>query len=631
MLQKIRDRLTGWIALAILGLIGVTFVFVGGANFAFTGNNYAAKVDGVDIGIGQFQAAYRQQLQENPQIASMSSENRLLIRTRILEQLIQQQVIDNYLDDAGIQISDEQVAELIQQVPDFQVDGKFDRDTYRSILTANGYDPALFEEAQRTTLRRSQLQRAIRVSSVVAPSDYRRFLNLAYEQRVVSTATIDVAAVEDLIEVTEEMIVAYYDDNPLLFQLEETADVEYVVVSRSDVAADVTVTEEQIRDYYDQNRDRYLQDEQRQARHILIPFESDEEAAEAAANDLLARINTGESFEELAMSQSKDGATAPQGGDMGLVTRTQLDGDLGDAIFSMVEGELRGPVKSAFGFHIIRLDKIDERGPLPLEQIRPALVTELQEEGALDLYAALESRMNNALFDANEIQAVGDAVSKDVVRIDGFSRAGAEPFAGNQVAIDAIFDPSVLSGEQMSELIEVDANRTAVFSVVQHNPATRQPLADVRDQIRESLRQSRGEELMAARAKAMLDALDAGEEFAAAAESVGAAASVPTIMTRNADDADPYVAVAVFTALKPTETKPTRGSTPNGNGGYTVYSIDAVVAGRPESIPLADRDAGRNALVDQYGVGDFVGFVHALRAEADIVINQDMLAAEDLL
>ncbi len=89
--------------------------------------------------------------------------------------------------------------------------------------------------------------------------------------------------------------------------------------------------------------------------------------------------------------------------------------------------------------------------------------------------------------------------------------------------------------------------------------------------------------------------------------------------------------MAVFTAAKPSADQPTLGSTRNGIGGYTVYRIDAVVPGRPQSIPLEDRDVGRVELVDRYGVGDFVGFVQSLRADADVVINDDLLAADDLL
>ena len=628
MLQNIRDHLTGKIALIVLGVIALSFVFVGGASFTTIGSNYVAKVDGVDIGIQQFEMAYRDQLQENPQFAALPEEYRLQLRTNILDQLVQQTVIDNYLDEAGFKISDEQLTDIVHQFPEFQLDGRFDRETYESVLESAGFTAAGWEASQKLAMRRSQLQRAIRGSSVVPPSNYRRFLNLAFENRVITTATIQPASVADEINVTDEMITAYYDENPALYNLPETADIEYVEIARGAVAADVDVTEQELLEYYDLNKDRYLQDEQRQARHILILFDDDEAGAEAVANEVLTRVRSGESFEELARQYSKDSSSSANGGDLGSLTQDQLPDALGGAVFSMLAGEIQGPVKGDFGFHVVRLDTIFESGPLPFDQVRASLLTELQVEEADGLFLALERKLSDAHFDATDIQTLADAIGGEVQSVAGFARNSVAPFASNQTAVDAVFDERVLSGAQMTEVVEIDIDRTVVISVSKHNEATRQPLEEVRVQIAGELRRNQSEELMARRAQQMLDAVDAGADFAAAAATIGAEALPSSIITRNAEDADQFLSVAIFTAMKPAQGKPTLGSTRNGEGGYTVYSLDAVIPGRPESIPLADRDAGRNQLVDQYGIGDFVGFVQALRANAEVIINEDALAAQ---
>jgi peptidyl-prolyl cis-trans isomerase D len=143
MLQNIRDNLTGKTALIVLAVIALSFVFVGGASFTTLGSNYAAKVDGVDIGIAQFESVYREQLQANPQLATLPPESRKLYRTNILEQLIQQRVVDNYINEAGFEVSDEQLTKVVHRIPDFQVDGRFDRDTYESVLALNPRDSKL--------------------------------------------------------------------------------------------------------------------------------------------------------------------------------------------------------------------------------------------------------------------------------------------------------------------------------------------------------------------------------------------------------------------------------------------------------------------------------------------------------
>ncbi len=630
MLTKIREKFTGGIAIAILITIGLSFAFVGGSRIGFSGQNYAAKVDGVDISIGRFEAVYREQLQGNPQLATLSPEFRLRLRTNLLEQLIQQLVIDNYLDEAGFRVSDEDVTRLIQRVPEFKVDGKFDIETYRNLLSLSNYEPAQFERVQRQTLRRAQLQRAIRETSIVTPAGYRRFLNLGFEQRIVTTASITAESVANEVVVTDEMITAYYDDNPALYQVPETADIEYVEIRRDEVARSVSITEQQLQEFYEFNSDRYLQDEQRRARHILILFDNDEAGAEIVANEMLTRVRAGESFEELARQYSKDGGTAAQGGDLGTLTRTQMPDELGDEIFSMGNGDIAGPLKSDFGFHIVRLDEILERGPMPFEQIRASLLTELQDQEANGLYRDLERKLSDALFDAADIQGLAAAIDGHVNTVSAYSRSGGEPFGDSEVAADAIFAADVLSGTQLSELTELDANRTVVFSVTQHNPSARQPLNDVREQVSAALTSSQTEDLMAAKTQQMLDALAAGDDFATAAETIAAPVAAANVMTRNAEGLDQYVAVAVFTAVKPIQDEATIGSTRNSAGGYTVFSLDAVIPGRPEAIPLADRDAGKVQLVDRYGLGDFFAFVQALRANAEVIISDDVLAAQDV-
>ena len=631
MLQNIREKFTGWVAITILAVIGVTFVFVGGANFVFIGNNYAAKVDDIDIGIGQFESAYQEQVQQNPQLAQMGAEIRAQVRAGVLEQLIQQRVIDNYIDEAGYRVSDEQLTRLIQATPEFQVDGKFNMNVYLDLLAANGYEPTAFERAQRVTLRRSQLQFGIRASAIMSPAAFRRYLNLAGEQRIVRLATIDPESVAAEITVTDEMIAAFYDENPTMFQLPESVDIEYIEIQRSQVAQGVSVSEEDLLDYYEFNKDRYEQDEQRQSRHILILAEDDEDAAEATANELLARINAGESFEDLARENSADSFTAERGGDLGALTRSQMPEGLDSAVFTMSEGEVGGPIKTDFGFHLVRLDSIIEPGPLPLDQVRGELTTELQDQQAERLFLDLERKLSDALFDATDINALSAAVDIEVQEIAGFTRQSSEPFGGELKVVDAVFDEMILSGEQLSEIIEIDSNRSAVFAVTSHHPATRQPLDDVREQVRASLESQQAEGVMAAKADEMIAALNDGVEFTAAAEAIGATAEEPTIMSRGDQEADQFISVAVFTALKPAQDAPTTGSTRNGIGGYTVYSLEAVVPGSPEGVPVEQRDAGKMQLTDQTGMGDFVAFVQALREDAEVIINDDVLAAQDLL
>ena len=195
MLQNIRENLTGKMALAILAVIALSFVFVGGASFTQIGQSYAAKVDGELISIAGFENAFRIQVEQNPQLATVSDDVRNLLRRNILEQLIQQRVIDNHLNDAGYRVSISELSARVHAEEIFKVDGVFDQETYENWVTLRGQSVAEFEREMMRELRRDQLHRAIRGSSIVSPAAYRRFLNLAFEQRIISSANLTAESV----------------------------------------------------------------------------------------------------------------------------------------------------------------------------------------------------------------------------------------------------------------------------------------------------------------------------------------------------------------------------------------------------------------------------------------------------
>jgi len=631
MLTLIREKMTGWVALLILGTIGVTFVFFGVGSNTLLGQQFAAQVDGSDITLFEFEQAYRDQLDRNPTWAQLPDEYRVQIRQSILDSMIRDRLVDLHLAKVGYQVSDETITRAIQRVPEFQVDGVFDMDAYRNLLLQNGFDPTRFEANQRRALRQDQLMRAVAATAIVTPAEYRRYLNLLAEQRLVSMATFDIESAATEIEVNDEMIAAFYESNDTMFLTEETVDIEYIEVRRDVVTESIEVSEDALLDHYEDNQNRYMQDEQRQARHILILSDDDEDAAEAEALELYNRIQAGESFAALAEEHSDDGGTASRGGDLGVLTKSQLPGELGGAIFAMDEGDVEGPVQSDFGFHVIQLDSILEQGPLPLDQVRGELLAELRERQAEDAFRELERKVSDALFDAGDMQVISAASGLAVQTDTGFTRGGSDTLGSNQAAIDAIFDELVLIDGQVSEVIELDNNRSAVFKVTAHHEASRLPMEEVLDQISGAIRRQEAETIVFSRVEQLLSALDTGEDFGPAAETAGATVSAPTLLSRQDPEMDQAVLAQVFTSKKPSQGSPVIGRVANSGGGFTVFSLEAVLPGRPESIPLADRDAGKLELAQQAGSSDYYAFIESLYDNADVVISQDALAAQDLL
>jgi peptidyl-prolyl cis-trans isomerase D len=631
MLQHIREKFTGVFAIVLLSVLALSFVFFGIGNFNFLNAGNAAVVDDVEISIFQLENAYQNQLLQLSDFSNLPPETLQLIRRNTLERLIRDALVDVYVDKAGYRIGDEQIAELIQQEPTFQVDGVFSKEAYYNWLEQQVIDARVFEASQRAAMRNSQVQRGIGATAFVTPSEYRRYLNLFAEERVVSLATFDIAALADTIVVDDEDVQAFYDSRPDAFRADESVDFQYVEIDRSALVDAIEVAEEELQQYYDVNASRFLQDESRSARHILITFDGDEAAAEELAASLTARAQAGEPFEDLARQYSKDGGTAQRGGDLGTMLQTQMEGPLGDAIFSIAEGEIYGPVRTDFGFHVVRLDEIIPGGPLPLDQVRGELLSELRAQRVEDRYRELERQLSDAVFDASGLETIAGNTGLELRTVTGFSRAGGEPFGANQSVIDAVFDPIVMEDRQISELIEVDADRSIMAQVTQYNEAARRPLAEVRDEIVFQLQSARALNIIEDRSRRLTEALRDGGDFEEMAFELEASFEEDVTLSRFEAERDQVLMDAIFREKKPSPGNARLGSIVSSSGDYIVYMIRAVIPGRPESIPLAERDRRKEELQIANGAADYNAFVNQLERTTDVERSDDALEGPEFL
>ncbi len=630
MLQKIRDRLTGKFAMAILALIFVPFAFFGVTDYNFLTAGWAAKVEDTEISLFQLENAYQNQILQLSEYGELPDEYLASIKAGVLESLIRDRLIELHVANAGYRVDDAMVMEIIRGASQFQEDGVFKKELYYDWLAQTAQDPRLFEAQQRQSIRISQLQRGIGATAFVTPSEYRRYLNLMGEQRQVSIATFDVASLANTVVVSDEDITAYYDARPNGFVSPETVDFKYVELRRDLLTQGIEISEEELLQYYRESASRYQQDEQRRASHILITFDDDEAAAEEQAGALTARAQAGEPFEDLARQYSKDGGTAEMGGDLGMILHSQMPDALGDAIFSMQKGEITGPVRSDFGFHVVRLDDIVVGGPLPLDQVRGELEGELKTRVADARFVELERKLADALFDASDLDVLAEASGLEVAQATGFARSGGEPFGASQAVINAVFDDAVLLDGQISDVVEIDRNRSVVIQVTEYHPEVRKPLDEVRDEIRFNLQSQRALNMTEDRGRRFTEAIQEGKAFAAAAVEVEARATTDFVVGRQDENIDPAVLSAIFRARKPSPGNVRIDNTVASTGDYVVFMISAVIPGRPEAVPIADRDARKEQLQSNAGAADFTAYVNELETKANIARSDEALQQQDL-
>ena len=288
------------------------------------------------------------------------------------------------------------------------MNGEYSEDVAVGLLRNQGLTPDGFRTAQRESLEVLELQAGVADSTFLTPAEFRRYIELYNQRREIAYALFDVQSFADRTSVDDEAIAAHYDANQASYQTTETVDIEYVELALADIAASIEVTDDALREMYEQERERFQTAEERRARHILIAVgDGPEDAARAKAESAVMRLNNGEDFAAIAAELSDDAGTKAQGGDLGWIGRGMLAGPFEDALFSMQLGEVRGPVRSDFGFHVIRFDELRAGQEQSFDAVREELAAEYRTREAEREFYDRATMLAELAFDAyNQLATV---------------------------------------------------------------------------------------------------------------------------------------------------------------------------------------------------------------------------------
>lgn len=637
MLQTIRDRLTGGVALVFLGLIGLTLVVsFGNMTTDVASANVAATVNGDDISMFRFREVYQRQLAQQQEAfqGELPAFLEPQIQRNVLEGLIRNRVQAQYVSDQGYRADDQRVRDFIRGQEAFQVDGEFSQQSYIALLASQSISPEQFESEQRTFLEISELQAGIVSTDFYTPAEYRRFIELDREQREAVFLRFDPVALLPNIEVTDEEILAFYEANPARFQTEENVDLDYIEIQLADIASTVEVDDEAVRAFYEGNLDRFQTAEERRARHILIAINDDRDAAAAGelAAELAGRLEAGEEFAALAAEYSDDPGSANDGGELGWAGRGVYVPEFEETLFALEVGQVSPPVQTQFGFHLIELAELRSGSQQAFETVRDSLREELQRQEAEDGYYELAERLDDlALENPGSLEPAAQGAGLPLQRAERITRSGGEPFGFNQDLVSAAFDEAVLTDGENSPLIELDAGRAVVIRVAEYRAPEVRPLDAVQDEIEQELRLQSAGRRAREQGEAALARIRAGEDLEAVAAELGLEALSPGPLLRRSDAVAPDAVAEVFRMAPPVDGTPSLGGVAGGDGSYTVIRLENALPGRPEDIPRPQRDQAKLALAQQTGNATMIALVEDLRLAADVAISPEAITEESSL
>lgn len=613
MLQDIREKFIGTTGKIVLAVI--LFLLAGtGLNYTLTPNRFVAKVDGAEISMRAVNNAFNAQL---ARFGDQQLPEPLLVQLRsaAVEEVINRTVLEQYLREQGFAASDEMVAKSIREEPAFQTDGKFDRDLYTRILATNQYTAAGFEAAQRQQMMVDQFQQNLAASAFVTPEEFRRFIELTGQKREVEFATISADSFKPDVTISDDDVLAWYEANPTRFQTEASVTLDYLLIDETLARARIDTSDATLLAYYESIRSQYESQEQRRASHVLL-----DESDDVLATELATRIAAGESFEEMAKEYSTDGGSARNGGDLGWVSIGDFVGPVEDAVFSMEPGDISGVVKSSFGLHIIRLDGVRAGDPPTFDEVRDDVTERYVSDRMLGEMTALRSRLDDQYFDNASMEQIADALGLEIANVSEFTADSVLPFGREEALVDTLFGVGGIEQGALSEPVSLSGNRIAVVRVTARQPAGRQPLQVVTEEIRALLVDEAAIAIAEERGTQLAGALrsEPTMDFERLVLNSAAQVTEKKLIERRDASVPAALTAAVFDAPIPTAGSPHVGSVSAPGVGFIIYRLSDVQQGSVPDLPQAQIDAGRRQLALRNGSAQLQAIVTTLRESADV-------------
>ncbi|MEJ0084687.1 MAG: peptidyl-prolyl cis-trans isomerase [Pseudomonadota bacterium] len=628
MLQRIRDGLHGrkWLAWFALAPIALIFTFWGGSNsldFNGTGARDAATVDGEAISVQDATKAWQEtEARWSQQLGTdIPADQKAKMQESILDNLVLKKIVENRLKDGHYAVNQSKVLAEFQNIPSFKgPDGKYDPMQARIALQQNGITEREVFDQTRSQLLINQLQQGLGASYFLTRAEQQRLYNLENEEREVQFALLPADQFAGNGPIDDAAIQAYYDKNGDRFMTAESVALEYAELRLEQVAALVTPTEADLQLMYDENKTNYVLDERRRTRHILIPVNGDDDAgALKKAESVLAEARAGKDFAELAKQYSTD-ITAKDGGELGFVEQKQFPGPFGDTLFSMKVGEIAGPVKSQFGYHLIKLEEIEAGQQKPFADVRAELDSQYRQQHAAELFGERQEQMNSAIEKGEKDL---DRLAKDLGLTRGtipeFLRGGgAEPLGSGMELQQLVFSDATLNQGKIGGPLAIGEDRLVLVKVTAHHKAEVKPLAVVRNDIVALLKQERGAAAAKAAAEAAIPKLEGGDKLDALAKGWGVTAEPARFVSRGDPSIPAALRTAIFEAPRP-DAKAVVKSASIENGSAVFIVTRSRVADTSANPQLVQQQNA--ALVERSAQGDVAAYINEAKRKAKIVKN----------
>jgi peptidyl-prolyl cis-trans isomerase D len=640
MLQKLRDQTqsTGFKILAGAIIVVLTLFGFGATNLFLGGDPEVASVGDFDITQGvldmETERERRRLMAQMGPDFDPNAIDRLQLQGYALEQLIARNVLYQTAVELGVQASPDQTnAELVNN-QSYQVDGRFNEDLYRQRVQMMGYTPLDFLTEVTNALSSDQLRSGLVDSAFVADWEVAESIRVITQKRDIAFLPLTVESFSSQVEVSDEDVATRYEEDQASYMTELSLDVDYVSLSVADLSDDssIEITEQELQEEYAEDKAAFALDDQRDSSHILVQINDDRDDAAALAliTEVNAKLNEGQEFEALAEEFSEDPGSSSQGGALGPVGKGVFDPEFEDALWAMTEpGEVSEPIKSSFGYHLIRLNEVIIQEYPGFDEQRASIEERLRRSRALDLLGErgveLERSAYDERFSLDETAAALGLEVQSATKVNRSQQEGHEALLGASAVLDALFSDEVLEGEN-SPLLEVGEDAVLVLRVSEQHEPEPIPLEEVADAIKSDLTREKALVAIEEAKTAAYARLEAGESVTEIAATYGQRWSTHEAATRTSSEVPAQVLQAAFELPRPPAGEKSIGEAtlPDGAALVTVTRVEQGNVDVTTDTDVAQLEGGLQNRTRQV---DFSSFFRA--AEDELGVSRYVAMSEE--
>lgn len=526
MLQDIRKSTKGTTAKVVVGLIVISFSLFGIESILVGGSGGGiAEVNGEEVSpdevVQEINILKRRLIAQMGDQLDPTMLDDEILSSRALQSVIAKKLQLQAAGDFDLAISDRQIGVLVSSMEQFQINGEFSPDIYKSVLSGAGFTPASFKRGVAQDLLLSQLASGLAGSDFTTAAELNLNAVYAAESRDVRFLTIPAEKFSSSDNITDVDVEQYYQDNQSQFQTEETVDLDYIELTLESFRK--PLDEAIVLEQYELEKENYDYKTQSRVSHILFEQVGDEsdKAFQVRIQGVQGKLVAGADFSELAKASSDDVGSASYGGDLGFTQGDTFPEEIESAIAALAVGAISEPVESDAGVHLIKLEEQRDGEMPPFEELRAELEDRVQTlEARRELNSVVE-KLKDIAFNAEDLTAPAVELDLEVKRVTGISRARQEGLFSYSALLNAAFSDEVLLEGHNSDVIELPGDVFVAISVRKHSEPQPKSLEAVKRQIQNSISQDVARRMMMGAADAALATLRGGQSIESYANDNG--------------------------------------------------------------------------------------------------------------